>query len=308
MRRPVAHRTLLKVMSRSRSAGAVVLLAVLALSGCSSAAGVATSTPAPTSTVPLTVASSPSSADGLIGWPGAAGGAVRCDGPVVGTTRGAPYDGEDTGTTPEAALEAGRRWARWSGAQTGFSFAREADGRRLYLLEVDGVAKQALILRHGPALKGDGSRRTVLRWWLESWARCDFAELPDSVARENGLQLWTGVDGKRQTTSAVVSFDFSGGCFPNMTALDIGGPVHGSRNDERRIPTEYVRNPDPDLRSSYFTAPYLAHVAVPADARDTGYERAGRHLWIAEDRGYAYVGSATDAEAWPRAKRPIRCA
>ncbi len=290
---------------RSALLGALVVLAMTALAGCAATPGVVSSTRPTTVDAPLTLASQPATDEALIGWPGAAGQIVRCSGPVVGTTRGAPYGGEDVGTTPDAALEAGRSWFSWDGAQNGFSFVKEADDRRLYVLDVDGLVKQALILRHGPALRGDGTRDTVTRWWLESWARCDYAELPDEVARERGLQLWTDADGRRQPTSTLVSFDFRGDCFPGTTALDVDGPVVGGSGED--APVEYVRAPHPDLRS-YFADSYVEHTAVPGDAIDSGYSRAGDRLWFAEDRRFAYIGSEDDAEAWPRSSQPIRCA
>jgi hypothetical protein len=291
-------------------AGALGLLLSVGLAGCASpTAGpvvTARATASSSYNMPLSMARSPST-DALIGWPGAAGRIVRCVGPVIGTTRAAPYDGEDTGAAPEAALATARKWAAWSGVQEGFTLARVEASRRLYVFEVAGVAKQALILRHGPALNGDGTTNTVTRWWLESWARCDYAELPEAVAQARRLQLWSDAAGQRQPTSVIKSFQFSGGCFPGMTALDIGGPIDGGWNKERRVPVEYFRNPAPELRHQYFEGEYAEHVSVPRDAIDSGYERDGEHLWMSSNRGVAYVGAASDAEAWPRAKQPIRC-
>lgn len=289
--------------------GVLVLLPVLALTGCGAVGAADTSaTPSASYGMSLAPTQAPTSADALIGWPGAAGEVVRCEGPTIGTTRGAPYDGEDVGASPEAALQAGRRWASWDGAQEGYALARVEASRRLYVFEVGGVAKQALILRHGPALKGDGTRNTVTRWWLESWARCDYSELPDAVAEERGLQIWSGVDGSRRPTSEVVSFEYSAGCYPGTTALDVGGPAEGGWNEKRRVAVEYIRNPPAELRDEWFQRDYAEHVAVPADAIDSGFERSGRHLWFSKDRGFAYIGARDDAEAWPRAVRPIRCA
>jgi len=54
----------------------------------------------------------------------------------------------------------------------------------LHVSEVDGVAKQAVIVHDGPA----AAARVV-----ESWARCDWSDLPDAVAtryERDGKQLW----------------------------------------------------------------------------------------------------------------------
>lgn len=290
--------------------GALLLLPLLVLTGCAAPGPAVTSTAGVAGRYGMSLAPSPSSSSAAdpAGRAGAAGDVVRCAGPVVGTTSAAPFEGEDTGATPEAALRAAQTWAKWDGVQDGYAFARADADRRLYVFEVEGVAKQALILRHGPALKGDGTRATVVRWWLESWARCDYAELPAAVARQQGLEIWSSTDGKRQPTSVLVSFRFGAGCYPGMTALDVGGPLQGGRDEDGRVPVEYVRDPAPELRDRYFERDYAEHVTVPADAADSGYERQGDHLGFSDDRGYAYVGTPGDAEAWPRATQPIRCA
>lgn len=289
----------------------VLLLPLLALSGCASAS---TGTGAGTVVDPAARASGSSEASlapepsATPGSTGAAGRIVRCSGPVVGETRSAPYDGEDTGATPDAALAAAKQWVRWDGAQEGFALARVEPSRRLYVLEVGGVAKQALIVRRGPALKGDGTAATVTRWWLESWARCDYAELPEAVARRQGLELWTGPDGKRALTSAIESFAFDDGCLPGLRALDVGGPLAGGRERAGEAAVEYLQHPPAELRGRYVDREYVEHATVPADAIDSGYEREGEHLWFSADRGFAYVGEPADAQAWPRAKQPVRCA
>jgi hypothetical protein len=160
--------------------------------------------------------------------------------------------------------------------------------RRLYVRRLAGQPKQSLILRRGPALKGDGTRTTVSRWWLESWARCDWSELPAEVVAAQQLQLWSDERGGLVPTTTVVSLDIS--CAAGVTVLD-----HGD--------AEYARNADgfPNFVSEKFRP----HVQVPRDAKDSGYHRDGKHLWWA--RGGAYVGGRSDAEFWPLTKQPIRC-
>jgi hypothetical protein len=290
-------------------AALLALLPLLVLTGCGASGTPVVSGATAAATYDLSLVSTPGPTTGQarVGWPGAAGTVVRCSGPVTGSTSTAPYAGEDTGATPQAALDAARRWYTWDGAQDGFVLARVEPARRLYVLEVTGVAKQALILRHGPALTGDGSRDTVTRWWLESWARCDYAELPDRVAREQGLEIWTDRDGRRQPTSTIVSFRSTGDCFAGMTSLDLRGPGEGG-SKKGPEPIEYVSHPPAELRTEYFERDFVEHVAVPADAVDSGYERDGDHLWLSKNRGTAFVGQRQDADAWPKAVRPIRCA
>ncbi|KUN75340.1 hypothetical protein AQJ66_36040 [Streptomyces bungoensis] len=56
-----------------------------------------------------------------------------------------------------------------------------------------------------------------------------------------------------------------------------------------------------------FWAPYGGDVRMPADARDTGYHRRGRHLWLTADREVAYVRTARGVEAWPGVRREVGC-
>jgi hypothetical protein len=84
-----------------------------------------------------------------------------------------------------------------------------------------------------------------------------------------------------------------------MTFLTLGD---GTKN-----PTSYVARPLQEL-ARYFDRPYREHVRVPADARDTGWRRDGRRIWIAADGRYAYVGVEDDAAAWPRPVHPLGCA
>lgn len=140
-------------------------------------------------------------------------------------------------------------------------------------------------------------------WYLESWARCDLAELPPAVADEAGVQVWTDAAGRRMDTSRVKSYAGARHCnWEHMTIL-----VLNDRNPERPPARVYVANAGPDLQE-YVAEPYDADVALPATAIDTGYHRAGRHLWLAADRRRAYVGTPDRVELWPLASPDLRCA
>ncbi len=68
----------------------------------------------------------------------------------------------------------------------------------------------------------------------------------------------------------------------------------------------FVGNPSPDFADLLQTT-YAAHAVLPGGARDTGYERDGRQLWVTDEAAYL-VGPDGDAERWPAEKEPIGCA
>jgi len=47
--------------------------------------------------------------------------------------------------------------------------------------------KQAVIVHDGPATEGAGGPG----WYVESWARCDYSELPAYFTDSIGLRIWT---------------------------------------------------------------------------------------------------------------------
>ncbi len=55
-------------------------------------------------------------------------------------------------------------------------------------------------------------------------------------------------------------------------------------------------------------ATYGEDVDLPRDADDTGYRHGDRRLWLAADRGAAFVITSDGVERWPPAKEPIGCA
>lgn len=99
---------------------------------------------------------------------GAAGNVVECDTWGDGGVSNAEvYDGGATADSPEQALDVARSEGLWRVAMEGLGVAKREQDRVLYVLEVDGVMKQALIVRDGPATEWAGGPG----WYLESWAR-----------------------------------------------------------------------------------------------------------------------------------------
>ncbi len=178
--------------------------------------------------------------------------------------------------------------------RTGYSEASRSGGSALFTFSTQGLVVAAFVVSddtEGP----DDDRG----WGVASYAACDPAEWPPEVSDANGVWVWTDPDGDRVPTSTIHSFSGPEHCgWQDMTYLVLG---------ERGADGEFYGTPVPDL-AHLLRTPYAAHVPLPADARDTGYSRDGRRVWLGADGRAAYlVGADGDAERWPSAREPIRC-
>ncbi len=224
---------------------------------------------------------------------GAAGAVVQCSTRVRGGIAGhSPYAEGATADTLEGAWQNARTEGIFDGASTGYDIAAEDDTRVLYAYSVGGEPRQAVVMRNGPATEGAGGPG----WYVESWARCDLSEFPDSVAAANfGQLIWTNAAGERVPTGRIVSAPGPAHCdWQAMTFLQLG--------DE----AVYVRQPDPDLHR-HFAEPFDPRLPLPDGAVDTGYQRAGDRLWLSTDRQRAYVGNRQSVELWPRTIEQLAC-
>ena len=223
---------------------------------------------------------------------GAAGDIVECyDWGTGGFSDTAVYGEGATADTAHQALKVATSEGGFGGVQTGLSLAREEPDRALYVLEVHDVVKQAVIVHHGPATSGAGGPG----WYVESWAHCDYSELPRSFTDSLGLQIWTDASGKPQPTAAIESWTGPEHCnWQSMTFLHVGEAV-------------YVRDPQPGL-GHFFAEPYVEQAALPAGAIDTGFERNGQQLWLSADKQRAFVGGVDGVEMWPRTTERLACA
>ena len=220
---------------------------------------------------------------------GAAGQVVDCTtwGGGGSVTRLPYYDGATTDRPEQALYEEG---IFSGGAQKGLRIAKEATDRVLYVLEVHGAVKEAVVVHDGPAAEGAGGPG----WYVESWAVCDNSELPRWYTDSIGQQIWTDSSGQPVATGTIDSWRGPEHCdWQSMTFLELGKAT-------------YVRQPRPDL-ADYFADPYRAHGSVPADAVDTGYEHDGQQLWLSADEQLAYVGKTADVETWPREVKFLGC-
>ena len=124
---------------------------------------------------------------------GAAGNVVDCTTWGRGSSSGeGVYGAGATADSPAQALKVARSEGG-GGVQEGLLVAKEENDRVLYVIEVEGVVKQAVIVRDGPATEGAGGSG----WYVESWAHCDYSDLPRSFTDSIGLQIWPTPMGER---------------------------------------------------------------------------------------------------------------
>ena len=166
------------------------------------------------------------------------------------------------------------------------------DGRVLYLYEVAGSPKAALVIADAAPVGLD----TEDRWAIETYASCDPAEFDPSTDGESPRQVWQDADGKRVPTSVILSARGPEHCdWETVTFLTLDG-------------RGYISDPDDVLDGSGFVAPFDADASLPLDAVDTGYQHADRRLWLSSDRSIAYVVTADAVEAWPSSTEDFACA
>lgn len=189
-----------------------------------------------------------------------------------------------------------------SGEGLGFSVPRdllvaaESDDRVLFVAEVAGVPKAAVIVHDGEGTEGTGGDG----WYVESWATCDVVELPSDFVEEVSYEVWTDARGRLVPTRELEVFRGAEHCdWQDMTFLSLG-------QWDEDVPT-FVRAPDPDLRE-YFDEPFRARTTLPSDAIDSGFRRDNDRLWLSPDHSRVYVGAGPkDVETWPRMIERLGC-
>lgn len=226
---------------------------------------------------------------------GAAARALECDGPVG---NGAPGDYgsglEAVGAGPEDALRL-FLGAAFSAAipPHGYRVEAQRDDRALLSYDVDGRTKVALVT--APDMRDERGGRG---WGVLAWAHCDPAEWPADVTEALDIGVWQDRSGARVPTSTVSSWQGrpGGHCeWQSIPSLHLG--------------RAFFRDVDGVLARHVFGS-FEASAALPRDATDTGYRRAGQVLWLSAARDGAYLVSEddpADVERWPGARRPLLC-
>ena len=230
---------------------------------------------------------------------GAAGDVVDCNAwGTGGAFHGDVYSEGATADSPAGAVRTAGSEGLGS-MPPDLAVAADSDDRVLYVAEVAGLRKAALIVHDGEGSEGAGGDG----WYVESWAVCDIVELPAEFVEEHGYEVWTDADGQTVPTRRLEVFRGAEHCdWQDMTFLSLG-------HWDEQVPT-FVRDPDPDpyLRE-YLAEPYSAHTTLPADVVDSGFRRGEDRLWLAPDRSRAYVGaSPDDVEMWVRMVKELGCA
>jgi hypothetical protein len=220
---------------------------------------------------------------------GAAREVVACDAPVAGggdNTEG--YDDGEAYDSPDEALTESGGGFVFDGVDSGFRTARVEDDRVLYTVDVGGVTRQAVIVHDGATVGDEG-------WYVESWARCDLAELPPSAAGGMGVELWSDAAGGPVDTRTVQSYPGPEHCdWQESTFLELGRST-------------YVRNPPDGLVGDFFAEDWSPDARLPAGATDTGYHRDEGELWISADGERAYLVTRDRVELWPRETERLGC-
>ncbi|MEU6669060.1 hypothetical protein, partial [Streptomyces sp. NPDC046727] len=219
---------------------------------------------------------------------GAAGRALECDGEIFDGSGPDGWSSSDGGDTPEDGLAFFFDMVQPELPDHGYRVEREEPDRVLYSYDVGGRTKVAVVVAK--------DQKNRPGWGPETHASCDPAELPESFTATTDWEIWTDRAGRR---------------VPVTRLHGSPGPEHCGWQSARFLALgdrTYARDPEGVLgRDGLLRAPYRENVRMPADARDTGYHHHGRHLWLTDDRGTAYVRTAAGVEAWPLLERGVGC-
>lgn len=229
---------------------------------------------------------------------GAAALALECDGEPYNGGAG-DYDSglESVQRDAARALEDYLDNESWGNLPTeGYRVEREDGDRVLLSYDVDQRTKVAFVAADGIRdWNGDAG------WGIESWAQCDPAELPGEFTEQADIGVWTDRDGRRVPTTTIHSFHGAEHCdWQDVTFIHLGPP--------ERL-QQFVGEGAGEL-GDLLRSTYDGSAELPEDARDTGFRRDGRELWLTVERDAAYLVSVddpTDVESWPAAKEPILC-
>ncbi|MFH9670892.1 hypothetical protein ACH4L5_01175 [Streptomyces sp. NPDC017405] len=218
---------------------------------------------------------------------GAAGRALECDGEIFEGSGPDGWSASEGGGTPEEGLALHFDMDQSDLPDHGYRVERRERDRVLYSYDVDGRTKAAVVVAR--------DQKDRPGWGPETNASCDPAEFPESVAAAEGWEVWTDRAGRRVPVSRLHSSSGAEHCdWQSARFLTLAGRL-------------YARDPEGVL-AGLLQGPYHARVRMPAGARDTGYHRAGRRLWLTDGKTVLYVRTATGVEAWPRVKDGVGCA
>ena len=279
-----------------RSVAAVSVLVTMLLAGCGEredGVSVPADPPEPPASLPLVDLSTPPVADDPD--PSVRAGAVAnfidCEHGVWQGGWTSDFGPLGSGADPDGALEDMIADGTLGMPDENFVASGRADGRVLYVYEVAGSPKAALVVADSASVELD----TEARWAIETFATCDPAEFDPSTDDEIPRQVWQDVEGNRVPTSVISSARGPEHCdWETVTFLRLDGQG-------------YISDPDGVLGGRGFVASYDPDAALPPDAIDTGYRQDDHRLWLSSDRSIAYVVTGDVVEAWPSSTEELAC-
>ena len=282
-------------MGAFRVALLTALLPGLFTAGCGDAPATApTSTPSADETPVLYVPVADFDDSDAVLRSGAAGRLVDCDGPVHLGSTGSNVGTLDVGAdTPEDGLRLFTDEGLFSVPRDGYRPAHQDEQRALFVYEVDGRPRVAVVVAVGEA-----SEQTMHRtgWAMESFATCDAAEYGPETDEYLAPKVWLDADGKRVPTTQVLTLNGHEHCDTQSVTF-----LHYGRDEQ------FVRDPEGVLPREQLKGVYEARATLPDDAHDTGYHRDDWRLWIDRHGEAAYLVQGETVERWPAAVPPIAC-
>jgi hypothetical protein len=145
---------------------------------------------------------------------------------------------------------------------------------------------------------GRRDRRTPPSRYAGTWQDHAGRELPDDHPSSEGFTLLS-YDGARHCDAESVTF-LSIAWPPGKVASSIDAPTV----------RQYVRDPYGAYRQVRFRGSFARDVALPPDARATGYHHGPYALWVSPSDADRHVSvqGPDDVERWARPTEPIYCA
>jgi hypothetical protein len=187
----------------------------------------------------------------------------------------------------------------WQTPPDGYELAREEPRRALITYDVEDRVKVAVVVADGTRGLEDSEG-----WGVLAWAQCDPSELPMTVTDALNVGVWQAASGRRLPVTRVRSFQGAEHCdWTQLTFLLIG--------PDERTADWYVRDPAPERSglAEYLHGGFEPQSALPEDARDTGWSRDGRRLWLGPEAAFLVAADdPADVERWPATREPIWCA
>jgi hypothetical protein len=164
----------------------------------------------------------------------------------------------------------------------GFRLAASTPEGAAYTYTADGAVRAAVVIRSDAA---DGSGP----WRINSVAACEPGELGPDLMAGATAGIW------RDATGAVVP----------SAAVSETADCYFSRQlrvDGRLFVWDPFFGPSQNYDAAQLDSEIGRVTALPADARDTGYESSGRHLFVAGDGTAAYLVRDDAIETWAHVK------